>query len=240
MEDGFRFSVPPRPEGTPVSEDDAERLLRARVAEPPPGSREHRAALWQLMRFLGVTGRPAEGLEILGALLGSTVEPEERAGITLAAGQLMERLGDHGSAIAAYSRGVALQPADQATSYLMHNNLGYCLNRLGRHVEAEHWCRAAIRIDPLRHNAHKNLGLACQGQGRYVEAARSFIDAVRREAGDPRALKHLEELVEARPEIAAEIPDLREQLESCSTAVAAAGLLLRQQRFGKPSQSRSN
>ena len=240
MEDRFRFSIPPRPEGTPVSDDELERILRASVAEHPEGSKEHRDALWQLTRFLGLTGRQAEGLEILDALLDSAVEPEERAELTLAMGQLMERLGDYRSAIAAYSRGVALEPVGEATWYLLHNNLGYCLNQFGRHVEAEHWCRAAIQIDPLRHNAHKNLGLACQGQGRYVEAARSFIQALHCEAGDPRALRHLGDLVEAHPEIVTEMPNIQGELESCSMAVEAAKLVRKEQFFGKPSEPQSN
>src|SRR5207342_160110 len=106
MEDRFRFSVPPRPKGTPVSEEELERILRAKVAEPAEGSKEHAEALWQLARFLGLTGRQRESLEILDVLLASTVDPEPRAAITLGMGQLMERLGDYQSASAAYSRGV--------------------------------------------------------------------------------------------------------------------------------------
>jgi tetratricopeptide (TPR) repeat protein len=239
MEDRFRFSLPPRPRGTPVTDDELERILRALVAKHPEGSRAHGAALWQLMRFLGLTGRQMEALEILGALLGSTVEPEARATITLGIGQIMERLGDYRSASAAYLRGVALEPVRSATWYLLHNNLGYCLNQSGRHVEAEHWCRAAIQIDPLRHNAHKNLGLAFQGQGRYVEAARCLIQAVHCEAGDPRALEHLRELVETHPEIETEMPNIHGQIESGGMAVEAAKVVRMKQCFGIPPGSQS-
>jgi tetratricopeptide (TPR) repeat protein len=224
----------------PVTADEAERIIRGKVADQPPGSREHREALWELMRFLGVTGRPAEGLAILDGLLAGTADLEERAGIILAIGQLLERMGDYASALAAYSRGVALEPIGPSVSYLLHNNLGYCLNQLGRHAEAERWCRAAIEIDPLRHNAHKNLGLACQGQGRYGEAARSLIQAVRCEAGDPRALEHLQELAEAHPETVEEIPDLHEQLKACAAAVAAARLAPRQLLSGGSPEPRSS
>ena len=64
--------------------------------------------------------------------------------------------------------------------------------------EAEPRCRAAIRIDPQRYNAHKNLGLSLEGLGRYAEAAQAFVEAVRAEASDPRALKHLEEAERGR------------------------------------------
>ncbi len=218
----FRFSVPRPPEGTPVSSEEAERFLRARIAEAPQGSKTHGEAIWQLSRFLAVTGRQSEALREVEGLLAFTVDPEERAGIVLGMGQLMEQLGDYASAIEAYTRGVSLEPVAPRTWYLLHNNLGYCLNHFGRHAEAEHWCRAAIGIDPERHNAHKNLGLACQGQGRFAEAARCFIAAVQAEAADPRALRHLEELVAAHPEVAAEVPDLDRQVELCRTAVGAA------------------
>jgi Flp pilus assembly protein TadD len=240
MADEFRFSIPQRPEGTAVSANEAERQLREWVTGHPEGSKEHRDALWQLVRFLSVTGRQAEGLEILDALLSSTVEPEVRAEITLAMGQLMERLDDYQSASVAYSRGVSLEPVGERTWYLLHNNLGYCLNQMGRHEDAEHWCRAAIQIAPERHNAHKNLGVACQGRGRYAEAALAFIHAVHREAGDPRALQHLGELVGSHPEIVTEIPDIHGQLESCSMAVEAARLVRKEQSSGKPSKSQSN
>jgi tetratricopeptide (TPR) repeat protein len=238
MSDGFRYSAAPRPEGVPVSAEEAERILRTRVAEERPGSPQHRDALWQLVRFLGVTGRAPEGLEILDRLLTASVDAQERPQIVLAMGQLLEKMSDYESAAATYGRGVQLGPAGQTTAFFLRNNLGYCLNHLGRHREAERWCRAAIEIDPLRYNAHKNLGLAFQGQGRYAEAARSLIQAVRLEAADPRALGHLEALVNAHPEIESEIPDLGEQLESCVTAVTAA-LLLRDQATGA-AQSQSN
>ena len=222
MNDSFRFTLPEPPDGAPVSSQEAERLLRQWVSEHPAGSKEQRDALWQLMRFLGLTGRHAEGLEILARLLSATADPEERAEIALAMGSLMEQAGDFQSAIDAYSRGVSLEPIGGRTWYLLHNNLGFCLNHFGRHSEAETWCTAAIRIDPLQHNAYKNLALALQGQGRFADAARLFLEAVHREAGDPRALAHLEAMFQEHPEIADEIPNLPEQISQCRVAVETA------------------
>jgi tetratricopeptide (TPR) repeat protein len=222
----------------PVAADEMERILRALIAEHPEGSKEHRNAQWQLMRLLSHVGRHQEGLGILDALLDSTVDPEARGEIILAMGQTLEQLDEYASASEVYSHGIGLEPVGVRTAYLLHNNLAYCLNQLGRHVEAESWCRGAIQIDPLRHNAHKNLGVAFQGQGEYVKAARSFIQAVHREVSDPRALEHLRELVEAHPEIQTDIPDIHEQLERCSTAV---GMVSRMQQWsGTPPESQSN
>ena len=66
-------------------------------------------------------------------------------------------------------------------------------------------------VDSTVYPPRNNLGPA--GGGTHV--------AVRAEARDPRALKHLEDLVAAHPEIVEEIPDLLEQVEACRTAVTA-------------------
>ena len=55
-----------------------------------------------------------------------------------------------------------------------------------------------------------------------ADAARSFIEAVHCEAGEPRALKHLVDLVAAHPELRQEIPGLEGEIEDCITAFNAA------------------
>jgi tetratricopeptide (TPR) repeat protein len=107
-----------------------------------------------------------------------------------------------------YARGLALQAAAVDVAYFLHNNRGYCLNILGRHADAEVHTRAAIAIDPERHNAHKNLGLALAGQGRFGEAARCFLEADRRCPPDIRARGHLTELLAENPELLAGDPSL--------------------------------
>ncbi len=213
---------PDRGEGVPVTAEELERILRARIAQCPEDSPDRRQALWQLARFLGMVHREGEAIQVLQSLLAATSDLETRAEIVLGLGQLMEQLGDFAGAVEAYSRGVALEPVGTRTWYFLHNNLGYSLNQLGRHAEGEGWCRAAIRISPERHNARKNLGIACEGQGRYVEAVRCFIEAVRAEPRDPRALKCLEDVVVAHPEVFGEVDGLENELQSCRAAVAAA------------------
>jgi tetratricopeptide (TPR) repeat protein len=223
IDPSFRFSLPPSTEGMiPVTAEEFERILRGRIAGCLQGSREHRDATWQLVRLLGTTGRSGEGLRELENLLATALDLAEKAEIVLASGQLMEKHGDFPSAIQAYRRGIGLEPVQARAWYLLHNNLGYSLNQLGRYDEGERWCRAAIQIDPERHNAYKNLGVACDGQGRYGEAIHCFIAAVKAEATDPRALRHLEDLIERHPGVRTEMPDLDHQLEMCRAAVTAA------------------
>jgi tetratricopeptide (TPR) repeat protein len=93
------------------------------------------------------------------------------------------------------------------------------MNQLERYSDAEKDLREAIRLDPSRANAFKNLGLSLEGQGRFGDAARSFISAVRADASDPRALKHLEELAGQHKEAYADIPDLDYQVFKCREAV---------------------
>lgn len=101
--------------------------------------------------------------------------------------------------------------------------MGYCLNKLGRHSEAEEYCRAAIEINPNRYNAHKNRGLSLQHQSRHAEAARSFILATKLCPEDGRALEHLRDLISAHPEIAEDIPELMELFEGSGMGEEAEG-----------------
>jgi tetratricopeptide (TPR) repeat protein len=61
-------------------------------------------------------------------------------------GSIMERIDDYEAAITFYKQAFSLEPLDSGVSYFIHNNLGYCLNRVKRHSEAEPYCLAAIKI----------------------------------------------------------------------------------------------
>jgi tetratricopeptide (TPR) repeat protein len=146
--------------------------------------------------------------------------PEQKAHFCLSAGQRMEKSGDYAAAAACYSLAFRLAPEKSDVWYFLHNNVAYCLNQIGNYEAAEVYCRAAIDINPGRHNAYKNLAIALQGQEQYVEAAGLFLQAVRLQPGDSRALWHLESLMDAhRVEITAAIPDIRQQIAECRELV---------------------
>ena len=109
-----------------------------------------------------------------------------------------------------------MEPAATRTWYLIHNNLGYCLNTLGRFAEGEAYCRKAIEIDGQQHNAHKNLGIGLEGQRLFDEAARCFIAATKANASDRRAYDLLEKLLTEHPELRAEFAT---DAECCRKAV---------------------
>ena len=56
-------------------------------------------------------------------------------------------------------------------------------------------------MDPSHHNAHKDLGIALEGQGCFVQAAQAYLEAATLCPDDQRALRLLQRLTAAHPEI---------------------------------------
>jgi len=130
-------------------------------------------------------------------------------------GALKEKVEKYEEALNTYLLAFALTPAQNDTWYFLNNNLGYCLNYVGRYAEAKRHCLDAIEIDPRRHNAFKNLGGSLQGQGKYSEAAKALIEAIQPAPKDQRALKLLEELIKSHKNELPEINDLWVTLNIC-------------------------
>jgi tetratricopeptide (TPR) repeat protein len=162
------------------------------------------------------TGRRKEAVQITERLAFLSKDPSEKASYYLNLGAQMEGIQDYESAITFYSRARSLEPTNPFLWYFINNNLGYCLNQFGRFDEAEPCCRLAIKVDPSRHNAYKNLGVSLEGQGQWAEAAKCYLQAVRANVADPRALRHLQSLVENHPEISQEIPDIDDRIHEAS------------------------
>jgi tetratricopeptide (TPR) repeat protein len=169
----------------------------------------------QLVGFYVRTGQRRLAIRYLACLAAATDDPDRQARYHLAAGGLLEQESDYPEAAAAYQRVLALKPTDRDVSYFGNNNRAYCLLQFGRYAEAEWLCRQAIQIDPGRHNARKNLGLALAGQQQYLQAAESLIAAARLEPRDPRAVRHLDQLLGAHPEVFEGQPDLAAQIARC-------------------------
>ncbi len=178
-------------------------------------------ALWLLGWLYTQTGRQPEALQVAKRILALARGPEMKAWCCLAMGQVMEQMADYPAAITYYSEAFSLEPAHTETWYFINNNLGFCLNTLGRYREGEVYCRNAISIDPGRSNAFKNLGISREGQGDYVQAADAYMAAIRANACDPRALQHLEELYRRFPESMLQIPEFEAKLAKCREAVRA-------------------
>lgn len=157
-------------------------------------------AIYQAAKYFSSTGRHLQAFNLLVRFAGFTMDQERAAFFRLSAGRVAEEAGQFSVAADEYRKGLEHQVSDMKTLYFLNNNLGYSLIQIEEFDEAEEYCRVAITVDSTRYNAHKNLGLALQGQGKYLEAANSLQRASLM-SDDPRAGRHLEELLEAHPEI---------------------------------------
>jgi Flp pilus assembly protein TadD len=218
MDDHFSFGFSKNPPftGVPFNCEGAEPILRAKLNDP---NEDHPRARLDLLRLYRSMGRAADALAVATDYLAGTSDVEASAEVLFHLGQTMERVRDWESAIRWYTQAMELRPRSVFYWYLIHNNIGFSLNQQERFVDAEVYLRKAILIDPRRANAFKNLGLSLEGQGRLAEAARSYVASVRADAADPRALRHLEELVERHSEVHELIPDLEHQIAKCREAV---------------------
>ena len=214
----FEYRTPTGPDGqlTEIKPEEMEQFLLARL-EAATG--DPTDAIWELAQYYKRAGRIDRAFQYLGTLFERAQDPETAAKILLALGQTAERAGDFELAVRFYQHGLSTRPADQWTRYFLHNNLGYSLNQLGRCPEGELQCRAAIEINPDRPNAHKNLGLALAARGAVREAAESFVAATQANASDGRAMRCLEALLAAHPELQ---PEFDDALAQCRRAVESA------------------
>ena len=190
----FRFTKPDvLPAGSKlVAADEAEKQLLSQLKTK---QRPEEDVRWDLSRLYSYTKHHEQAFAEVQRLVQMAETLEKKAQCYLAMGQLMEQMQNFEMAIKYYSQALSLEPINNQTWYFIHNNLGYCLNHFGRYREAQPYCCRAIKIDPLRHNAYKNLGISLEGQGDYANAAKCYIKAVQTNASDPRALRHLEELI---------------------------------------------
>lgn len=188
---------------------------------PPSGT-------WERERILERHRETARrcGASYREAMASADTQPldlEHRAFRHLLAGADLEKLGRYAEAAEQYGEGLAFEPGDPFCAYFLHNNYGYCLNVLGRHAEAEWYCRAAIELDPSRPNGFKNLGISYASRGEYGRATDAWIAATYTYPEDPRSLGLLEDLLDERPELEREIPELGAALEECRCVVRLVG-----------------
>ena len=212
----FASMVGPSSNGEPISAEEAEKILLEKLKKC---EQELERTISDLAFLYGDTGRADMGIQYLDRLVAYTADPERKALYLLKMGAVMESVEDYKAAVTFYAQALSLEPVGIGLSYFINNNLGYCLNQIERHAEAEPYCRAAIEIEPLRHNAYKNLGRSLEGQGQFKEAAEFYIRAVQTNAADPRALIHLEDLVASHRELLADVPDIQAQIKKCRELV---------------------
>jgi tetratricopeptide (TPR) repeat protein len=164
-------------------------------------------------RRIADLGLGSAALELLHRIGSSTQDNRERARCYFGAGLIRERTGQYEAASRCYAAATP-ELLEGEERYLALNNLGYCLNRLGRHTEAERVCRQAIATDSNLFNAHKNLGIALERLGRVTEAADEYLAAARTAQLDDRPVRHLRVLLVNHPEIERDRPSIAKEVEA--------------------------
>jgi tetratricopeptide (TPR) repeat protein len=188
------------PDGKVISIHDVDKMF-AYLAKRHDDASEIARTLWAFAEECAEEGHLGTAYNYWDRILSLVEGPAQRAHCLLSMGQVRELSRDYDAAAETYARAFELEQEPDIVWYFLNNNLGYCLNQLGRHKEAAGYCRAAIRIDKRRHNAHKNLGVALQGLTRYAEAAKSYLRAAKACPEDERALGHMMDLVTTHPEV---------------------------------------
>jgi Flp pilus assembly protein TadD len=140
-------------------------------------------------------------------------DDERKAHCYLALGQIATDDQRLESALAHFHAALRLGPTAKRLLYVLQNNLGYCLNRLGRFAEGEEHCRIAIQVDGKRASAYRNLGISLQGQAHAIDAAWAFVEAVKAEPSDDRARALLEKFVAEHPAAVVRCPWIADGLQ---------------------------
>ncbi len=147
------------PDGEMVSIEDVDRMVSFLSGRMEDKDRLA-GALWGLVQECTDHGHFGAAFAYADRILAMAETPAEKALCFLKMGQAKEGTGDFLAALETYSRAFELPQEKNDVWYFLNNNLAYCENHAGKHMEAVKHCRAAIRIDSMRHNAHKNLGVA--------------------------------------------------------------------------------
>jgi tetratricopeptide (TPR) repeat protein len=197
----------------PITDEDASpeaREFARRMIEESP--RQGWTSSMTAERIAGM-GLGPDALRLLHGTVTATKDARERARCYFVAGAIREKTGQFEAASRCYAA-VTPDLLEGEERYFALNNLAYCLNRLGRHAEAERICRRAIATDTRPFNAHKNLGIALERMGRVVDAAAEYLVAAKATEHDQRPLRHLRVLLASHPELELERPAIAKEVEA--------------------------
>ena len=184
---------------------DTEGLLLERLRNSSTDEDYFRWMLFVVGFYRGVNKIDA-ATELLEGFIKATKDSEQSAHCHLALGQIATDEQRLDAALKHFSAALAMGPQKQKVTYVLHNNIAYCLNQLGRFVEGEQHCRLAVETDWNRASAYRNLGLSLQGQGKIVEAAWALVEAMKMDNADNRARGILQKLIAQNPSMVVQYP----------------------------------
>ena len=184
---------------------DTERLLLARL-ESSTTSEDYFRWMLFVVGFYRGTNKTDAATRLLEGFIELSKDPEQSAHCHLALGQIATDEQRHEAALNHFSAALEVAPKRRKVVYVLHNNIGYCLNSLGRFTEGERHCRAAIEIDWTRASGYRNLGVSLNGQKNILGAAWALVEAVKAEEADHRARELLEKLLAIHPVLGIQCP----------------------------------
>jgi tetratricopeptide (TPR) repeat protein len=196
---------------------DTEGLLLQRLNNCASEEEYFRWMLFVVGFYRGIN-KISESIDLLQGFIKSDRSNENKAHCHLALGQIATDEKRFAGALEHFNSALALRPEKRKVKYVLHNNIGFCLNQLKRYVEAEKYCRAAIDIDWTRASAFRNLGISLKGQGNFIGAAWVLVEAINAEPTDGRAREIVEQLVKTNPALTLQCPWLSGSLRTDTEA----------------------
>jgi len=190
---------------------DTEQLLLERLKNSSTAEDYFRWMLFVVGFYRGINKIDA-ATELLEGFIKIGRDVEQSAHCYLALGQIATDEQRYEDALKHFSAAMDLAPKKRKISYVLENNIGYCLNALSRFNEGEKHCRQAIEIDWTRASGYRNLGISLNGQGNLAGAAWALVEAVRADATDNRAATLLQKLISLHPILGIQCPWVTEAL----------------------------
>jgi tetratricopeptide (TPR) repeat protein len=184
---------------------DTEELLLERMKNSSSSDDYFRWMLFVVGFYRGINNIEA-ARDLLEGFIKISKDSEQSSHCYLALGQIATDEQRHEDALKHFTLALDLAPKKRKVIYVLHNNIGYCLNTLGRFVEGEKHCRCAIDIDWTRASGFRNLGISLNGQGNVLGAVWALSEAVRADATDHRAAAILAKLVALHSTVAVQCP----------------------------------
>lgn len=196
---------------------DTEKLLLARLESSTTSEDYFRWMLFVVGFYRGIN-KIDSAVQLLEAYIKVSKDIEQSAHCYLALGQIATDEIRYQTALSHFSAALDLTPQKRRVVYVLHNNIGYCLNSLGRFVDGEKHCRMAIEIDWTRASGYRNLGVSLNGQKNVVGAAWALVEAVKADETDNRAHALLAELLTLHPTLGVQCPWVLRNLSSDRSA----------------------
>ncbi len=184
---------------------DTEKLLLDRMKKSSSSEDYFRWMLFVVGFYRGINNIEAAS-DLLEGFIKITKDTEQSAHCYLALGQIATDEQRHEDALKHFTIALELAPKKRKVIYVLHNNIGYCLNALDRFTEGERHCRCAIEIDWTRASGFRNLGISLNGQGNVFGALWALTEAVRADPADSRAANTLANLIALHPAVAVQCP----------------------------------